>query len=215
MAVSLVRDCPHCGAAGMAFNYLSQRPTTSGRELVIAFTCNRCSEGYFVTIETGGSDSSSLSSGAGDFDARVRANHWRVMREYPKKKAVVAPEHISHNVNRCFLQAGEAAHRGHHDAAGAMYRKAIDLATKELDPALAGKNLAPRIEALYQAGKLTTDLKEWAHRVRLDGNEAAHEDEELTGEDIKHLGSFAELFLIYTFTLPGRIRTASENESPP
>ncbi|UXY49872.1 DUF4145 domain-containing protein [Stenotrophomonas maltophilia] len=79
------------------------------------------------------------------------------------------------------------------------------MATREIDPALAGKNLAPRIDALHKAGKLTDDLKEWAHLIRLDGNHGAHDDDELSEEEIAQLASFTELFLTYTFTLPAQV----------
>jgi len=86
-----------------------------------------------------------------------------------------------------------------------MYRKCLDLATKELDSTLAGKKLAARIDALHARGALTEDLKQWAHAVRLDGNDAAHEEDELSIEEIKQLASFTELFLQYTFTLPAQV----------
>jgi len=86
-----------------------------------------------------------------------------------------------------------------------MYRKALDLATRQLDENLAGKNLAPRIDALHKAGRLTDDLKEWAHLIRLDGNQGAHDDDELSDDEIAQLASFTELFLTYTFTLPAQV----------
>ncbi|WP_428992855.1 DUF4145 domain-containing protein [Stenotrophomonas maltophilia] len=86
-----------------------------------------------------------------------------------------------------------------------MYRKALDVATRELDSNLAGKNLAPRIDALHKAGKLTDDLKDWAHLIRLDGNQGAHDDDELTREEVAQLASFTELFLTYAFTLPAQV----------
>lgn len=164
-------------------------------------------------MKTGGSDMSWISSQVGDFDIGMQqSHHWRIHLEYPEAKAVTAPEHISAAVRRCFLQAGEAALRNHFDAAGSMYRKSIDLATKELDINLAGKLLFQRINALHAAGKLTDDLKEWAHQVRLDGNDATHEEEELTVDDIKTLASFSELFLTYTFTLPRKIAVLKATE---
>ncbi|MBZ3920417.1 hypothetical protein Xtri_13470 [Xanthomonas campestris pv. trichodesmae] len=95
-----------------------------------------------------------------------------------------------------------------------MFRKALDVSTKELDPQSANRNLKPRIDALYQSGKLTADLKDWAHLIRLDGNEGAHDEDELTGEQIEQLESFTELFLIYTFTLPAEVSRRKEQAQP-
>lgn len=86
-----------------------------------------------------------------------------------------------------------------------MFRKAIDVATRELDPSTAGKLLAQRINLLADSGKLTEDLKEWAHLIRLDGNQGAHDDEELTTAEIEQLQEFTRLFLIYTVTLPAQV----------
>lgn len=96
-----------------------------------------------------------------------------------------------------------------------MFRKALDISTRELDQQLANKNLKPRIDALFNAGRLTSDLKDWAHQIRLDGNEGAHDEEELTPDQIRQLARFTELFLIYTFTLPAAVnRIKSEADSP-
>ena len=129
-----------------------------------------------------------------------------VRGQYPVAKAIEAPASIPPGSERTFLQAEANAKAKNFDAAGAMYRKAIDIATRALDANLAGKKLATRIDALHAAGRLTNDLAEWAHQVRLDGNQGAHDDEELTEEQVSQLGSFAELFLTYTFTLPAMVR---------
>jgi len=86
-----------------------------------------------------------------------------------------------------------------------MFRKTIDIATRELDRSFAGKTLAQRIDLLAANGKLTADLKQWAHLIRLDGNQGAHGEEELTSEEIGQLQDFTEVFLTYTFTLPAQV----------
>ena len=88
-----------------------------------------------------------------------------------------------------------------------MSRKIVDVSTKQLlgDEAKKYSNIQSRIDAQHQKGKLTPDLKEWAHQIRLDGNDASH-DEDFSEEDAKRLLEFAELYLIYVYTLPGRIK---------
>lgn len=213
MAVTLIRDCPHCRAGHTGFTFLATRHQPGVHQATSIFTCNRCGEAYAITFRTGGVKPDWVGDGAGDFDQTLRTvTGTSTVKEYPRVQTFAAPEHVSASVARCLIQASDAAARKHHDAAGSMYRKAIDLATKELDVQLAGKKLAARIEALHTAGKLTTDLKDWAHQVRLDGNDAAHDEEELTADDIKALASFSELFLTYTFTLPRRIAALKGNE---
>lgn len=55
-----------------------------------------------------------------------------------------------------------------------MYRKALDIAVKEIDPKLTGM-LGPKLKKLAQAGRLTNDISDWADQVRVLGNEAAHD----------------------------------------
>jgi hypothetical protein len=62
-----------------------------------------------------------------------------------------------------------------------------------------------RIDEMRSDGALTQDLAEWAHEIRSEGNEAAHEEEPFTEEDARSLKDFCEYFLIYTYTLPKRI----------
>ena len=54
-------------------------------------------------------------------------------------------------------------------------------------------------------------MKDWAHAIRLDGNEATHEeDEDFTADKAREMKDFTELFLIYAFTLPARIKASKQ-----
>lgn len=91
-----------------------------------------------------------------------------------------------------------------------MFRKCLESATKILDSTLASKALVKRIDALAEAGRLTTELASWAHEIRLGGNEAAHEDEPFTVEEAQDLRNFIENFLRYAFTLPSAVKRRSK-----
>ena len=69
-------------------------------------------------------------------------------------------------------------------------------------------NLLNRIDVLEAKHAITPAMKDWAHLIRLDGNEATHGDnfDENSGTQIQ---SFTELFLIYAFTLPTRVAEAT------
>jgi hypothetical protein len=58
-------------------------------------------------------------------------------------------------------------------------------------------------------------MKKWAHHVRLDANEAAHEVEEFSDDDAKTLRTFAEMFLTYAFTLPASLKQAGGEVAEP
>lgn len=66
-------------------------------------------------------------------------------------------------------------------------------------------NLLSRIELARQDGILTESMKNWAHRIRMEGNEAVHELE-ASDEQAKEFVAFLRLFLEVAFVLPERIK---------
>jgi hypothetical protein len=48
-------------------------------------------------------------------------------------------------------------------------------------------------------------MREWAHQIRELGNDAAHDEDPFTEHEAQTLQAFTELFLTYSFTLPGMI----------
>ncbi|MBR0871304.1 DUF4145 domain-containing protein [Bradyrhizobium tropiciagri] len=87
-------------------------------------------------------------------------------------------------------------------------RAVLDVATKKLGGNSA--NLAGRISELAQKGIITGGLREWADKLRLDGNNALHE---LKGDrdGAIQLVEFIRVFLHVAFELPAAIR----EKSPP
>ena len=98
------------------------------------------------------------------------------------------------------------------DASSIMSRKVLEVAVKKLAPEANG-NLYQRIESLAEAGLITQELRDWAHIIRGDGNEAAHEEEPVSVEFATELLSFSEMFLMYTFTMPGMISSKRHDEN--
>lgn len=94
-----------------------------------------------------------------------------------------------------------------------MFRLCLDITTKELldnwinnnqtadpQPNSAQKSkLFNRIEFLIEKNVIPPDLKDFAHHIRLDGNDAAH-DGSTEKDEAEDLLDFSELFLerIYT-----------------
>ena len=95
-----------------------------------------------------------------------------------------------------------------YDAAGTMFRTALEAGLKEKFPAIGGM-LNQRIQQAATNHGLTPDLAEWADRIRLDANPAAHDDE-FSKEDAENLHAFTELVFMYLFTLPGMLENAQE-----
>ena len=135
---------------------------------------------------------------------------------HPAATRIDAPEDVPEGISKNFREAVDSLRRGKFNSAGMMFRRVLDrstLAISEDPEIMRKKNLKKRIEILADQQKLTPDLRGLAHLLRLEGNDAAHDDEEFDEARAKQMGEFAELFLIYAFTLPERVRRAREETS--
>ena len=93
------------------------------------------------------------------------------------------------------------------DAAGSMFRSALEAGLREKFPDIEG-TLNQRIERAADQGGLTPDLAEWAHQIRLSGNEAVHGGEQFSKEEAERLHAFTELVFLYLFKLPAMLEDA-------
>lgn len=129
-----------------------------------------------------------------------------LVAEYPAPQSIEAPQYLPKSIQSFFIQAAHTLKSGILDASAMMSRKTLEVAVKKLHPEGTG-NLYNRIEKLHDLGIITSELKNWAHVIRDDGNEAAHEEDPVTPEFADELLSFTELFLMYSFTMPGMIES--------
>ncbi len=83
-----------------------------------------------------------------------------------------------------------------------MFRKSLEASLKAIGSG-GRASLEKRINDLPLETGVTPAMKEWAHQIRVLGNDAAHEEDPFTREDADALQAFTELFLTYAFTLPG------------
>lgn len=126
----------------------------------------------------------------------------------PKSVPLQAPEYCPDSVASAFIQA-EAAIKGRHwESAAAMDRRALEIATKEMAPEHGKLNLYQRIEKLAEAKKLTDSLKEWAHDLRIVGNDAVHEIDGVEEKEAIQAHELTRFILIYLYTLPAQVEHA-------
>lgn len=198
---NLQRNCPHCHTKSVSFSSYGEINKPNQQKYPIfttAFYCGICYGGYIAEIlKTDGDSPHSIKGNIED------VSYLHIENEYPSPQDISAPDYLPENINTFYIQAADSLRVGNLDASSMMSRKALEVAVKKLDGK--GKSLYLKIENLAQEGKITEELKDWAHAIRLDGNEAAHEDEPVTPEFAKEILSFAEMFLMYTFTMPERI----------
>lgn len=204
-----IGTCPHCSAAHMTFTTIAV--DVLGDYHGNAFsTCSGCQKP--VAIRFG-----RFAVGRGGPTPKIPANqiqnlkntfgsaNYTIMNVWPRHEESAAPDSLPKAVARNFVQADEARKRNHREAAGMAYRRALELAVKDRGPELKG-TLQKRIDGLAAAGKLTLDLKTWAHSVRELGNEATHDEPEPSEADIDDLGAFTRVVLEYLYTMPAKVK---------
>ena len=99
-------------------------------------------------------------------------------------------------------EAWSGFHGSLNKAAALLARSALETAVKNLGAA--GKDLYVKIDNLAEAGRITNDLAQWAHEVRITGNEAAHEMGPVSEEDAKDGLFFLDAFLEAVYSVPAR-----------
>lgn len=128
---------------------------------------------------------------------------------------VEPPEHLPDNIRSVFNEGARCQAVGCFNAAAAMYRLCVDLATKARLPeedtnGLNSKirhNLGLRLPWLFDQGLLPETLRELSSSIKDDGNDGAHAGT-LTKEDAEDLLDFTVALLERLYTEPERLRLA-------
>lgn len=195
-------DCPHCHTKNVSAFSVAQHALTNNQDLYnVFFCCNHCEGGIIALVEQLASDYTphEYPNDLGNYD------YLSIKTVWPVDQGALIPEYLPENIKMFFREAAENLTQGKNDSAGMMCRRILDVATKKLSTKHHWR-LIDRIDGLAAEGLLTSDLKDWAHEIRLMGNEVTHEDEPITNIDAKEIFKFTELFLMYTFTLPGMLK---------
>ena len=200
MAAQISLDCPHCLTQKSGFCGYSPVPSPLGQEVVflMLLQCQVCGEGVVGKFRDGMHIMNDWVNG------RSGQSSIQLLGSWPNTITPRIPEHMPANIESFYSQGMDSLSRKNFDAAGTMFRKSLDTALKRLDPSGKG-NLQQRIDKLPVAVGVTPAMKEWAHEIRELGNDAAHEEEPFTEIEATTLQAFTELFLTYTFTLPGML----------
>ena len=222
MAV-MVLDCPHCASQRMGFDFGGEHLSTN--ELIYTedfqytrmvwntfWVCRKCRNGVVVQLE--GSEDGSPD----DCDGDPRDNGFHQIAIHPEPQESDAPEHVPEYIARDFKEAADSLRLQNWTSAGMMFRKVLQRSTTILAPKevnFTGKTLATRISMLADRHLITPAMKAWADIIRWDGNEATHEEDEVFEEEhATRMRDFTEVFLLYAFTLPGRVEAFSEQTDP-
>lgn len=206
---TITLDCPRCGTKHVAFTVEHEKRVKSsyrGEKMWDVFaSCGGCGRGVVLTFRIHESDPSPC-----EYLGRPHAERGRKLIPKsiaPKQPSTNAPDHTPENVAEFFKQGADNI-PGNWDAAGSMFRKTLEVALKEKFPMHKG-TLHDRIRSLGDNHYLTPDLVNWADRIRRLGNDASHESEPFSEHEARQLFTFTRLVLMYIFTLPGMLATAS------
>lgn len=133
------------------------------------------------------------------------------------RDAMPPPEGLPVPVEAAFSEATKCVAVGCSNAAAAMFRLALDLATEPLLPPLDApepskkvrRDLGLRLPWLFDSGSLPSDLRELSECVREDGNDGAHRGN-VTREDAEDLQDFSYALLERIFSEPARLEAAKQ-----
>ncbi|UML94856.1 DUF4145 domain-containing protein [Shewanella xiamenensis] len=129
------------------------------------------------------------------------------------------PEHLPQNVHNAFIEGAKCYAAGCYNAAGAMFRLSLDLASKSqlpnedtLTTHRQKTYLADRLEWLFDNKHWPASLKDMVTCIRQDGNDGAH-DGELGEDEAYDIMDFSFMVLEKIYTEPERIRISQERRA--
>ena len=228
----LVTDCPRCSAARITFDiladvYLFTRYDWQTHNEVLG-KCRHCQHPTIFRVELSSIEGREIFNKDGSFTSQKRSLNDLVRVVGPVTIRDVAasppPDLVPDNIASIFKEGSSSFSAGCYNAAAAMFRLVIDLTTKarlpdETETGIDNppnrqqrRELAARLEWLFETGRLPRDLEELATCIREHGNDGAH-DGTITKIDAEDLLDFSRVLLERIFTEPGRLSAARERRA--
>ncbi|KKT30985.1 MAG: hypothetical protein UW16_C0002G0019 [Microgenomates group bacterium GW2011_GWC1_44_10] len=153
-----------------------------------------------------------------DFFVLVNRFGSRIQRIYPsplpKTINEKAPEFLTKDLEEAYLCYSVGAYR----ATGVLTRRALQLCC--IEKGAPDNKLEDQIDWLLEKQIITKELKDWAHEVRLTGNDAAHppkkvaEDERVTGDDAEDILTLLEKFIDVLYIAPALAEERRQKRNP-
>ena len=138
-------------------------------------------------------------------DSNIESLGWYVYETWPSSDDFKLSNAVPARIREIFSQAESNYFIDlNREAAAVMYRKAIEVALLELK--IRGRTLNDKIAALIAEKRLGQEVADWAHEVRLIGNEAAHQSEPPSKADVADLRGSTEILLRMLYVIPSLIK---------
>lgn len=200
-------DCPYCGAKNSTFTVAGEhKHLAKSYTWSVLLICGSCGHGAVAEINDHGHGTTPMKH---PHDLTLREQHggvFSVVGLYPKVLHPKVPSYLPDAVAKAFREGCEILDVSP-DAAKGMFRKSLELGLKDLSPDVDAWKLEKRIDKMASLGLLTVDLKDWAHELRLDGNDAMHDSGETTKEDAIQTRELTRFVLMYLYTLPESVKS--------
>ncbi|HHE4902725.1 MULTISPECIES: DUF4145 domain-containing protein [Morganella] len=207
--LSFDMTCPHCLREKAVLTAINEVRRDEQLDLIdITFKCRSCLKVGVAVVNTFGNPEPLSFAAKSLFGITIPSNSYgyKIEEVIPAPKVSSAPDETPERAAKFFIESKDDYQRGRYETSVMNCRKVIDIATKVLMGDEAGSEpLSKRISMLHGKGKITEQMKDWAHIVRIDSNGAVHSDEEFTKEEAEQILGFTEVFLMYSFTLPAMI----------
>ncbi len=196
----MVLNCPHCKGINLGHTCVGESLTHSSYydyRWNSFFQCRNCRNITVVCLRILDDDKKPMKCSGNPTDEK-----FTIIGMYPQFESVEAPNSTPKPIANNYVEAVDNLKRKSYTSAAMMFRKVLDRATVEIDSSLSKKSrLIDRIDDLSKNHMITPSMKDWADIIRLDGNEAAH-NEDANEDTTRQLQVFTEVFLTYSFTLP-------------
>jgi len=121
---------------------------------------------------------------------------------YPSEKKLPL-DGVPNTIKSAYDQAARSFSASLFEPCVLMCRKCLEATCRNLGAK--GRDLNFKLQSLFDGGHIDSRLLNWAHEIRLIGNEAAHDpDTKVTKHDARDVLDFTEAILIYVFSLTSR-----------
>jgi hypothetical protein len=211
-------DCPRCGQVRTTFDIRANtyvgKFEGSWDRWECFLLCRKCYRPSIGLLQARNFSNDPPSKAGGEYVNTVfEMIEW--VFEVPNRRR--CPEHVPAEVQRIFDEAATCAAIGAWDAAGTMFRKVLDVATRSITPKPDSqdeprppnwktyKDLRLRLDWLFDQNLLNHGLKDLSSCIHEDGNDAAHDAEGIRKAEAEDLADFTETVLETLFTVPGQI----------
>lgn len=217
----LVANCPRCKAEKITFDAIAENligVEYGWQKIYECFcVCRSCLKSTVFSLELSDSNLSEWLKKNKLSDSRIDLNQIFRVRGYISLKDQISsppPEYLPTAIDAAYKEGSACLATGCYNAAAAMFRLCLDLATRGLLPpeneapnSKIRRSLGLRIEWLLNNGKLDRNLEELSSCIKDDGNDGAHDGTlgQVDAEDIK---DFTFIFLERLYTEPQRLENA-------